>query len=85
MHLGGKGREVVSLVKGVLGVLLCECCAHYLENACCELALQDSLYRKKSSSFRDAYTSDKDVLRGEVEREGERRDGEEKGNRKGEG
>ena len=79
MHLGGKGREVVSLVKGCS---LCECCAHY---ACCELALQDSLYHKKSSSFRDAYTSDKDVLRGEVEREGERRDGEEKGNRKGEG
>ena len=39
----------------------------------------------KKSSFRDAYTSDKDVLRREVEREGERRDGEEKGNRKGEG
>ena len=53
------------------------------ENACCELALQDSLYHKKSSSFRDAYTSDKDVLRREVEREVERRDGEEKGNRKG--
>ena len=27
---------------------------------------------KKSSSFRDAYTSDKDVLRREVEREGKR-------------
>ena len=63
------------LFRGVLdyiGVPLCECiCAqyiHYLENACCELALQDSLYHKKASSF----TSNKDVLRREVERENRR-------------
>ena len=37
---------------------------------------------KNSSSFSDAYTSDNNDLRREVEREGERR---EKGNRKGEG
>ena len=51
-HLGGKCvlfREVVSLVQGVLDYIGCECicaqCIHYLENACCELALQDSLYQ----------------------------------------
>ena len=51
MHLGGKCvlfREVVRGVLDYIGVLLCECicaqCIHYLENACCELALQDSLY-----------------------------------------
>ena len=48
---------------GVFWVPLCECicaqCIHYLENACCELEVQDSLYHKQSSSFRDAYISDK--------------------------
>ena len=85
MHLGGKCvlfREVVSLVQGCSGLHTVLMHLPHVVSLHC----RTPSITKKSSSFRDAYTSDKDVLRGgEVEREGERRDSEEKGNRKWEG